>query len=92
MDKKKGLFSQGVDLMSVTPLKCGRKWHCQRKSDLSSEDNEQRHADRLAHKVFSRPDMKMRAGQTQVVTEDITPSKDWRSRRRTTSMVSKDQQ
>ena len=58
-DNKKGLFSQGVDLKIVTPLNCGRKWHHQRKFDLSSEDNGQKRADGLARKVFSRPDMKI---------------------------------
>ena len=77
-------------MISVTPLKCGRKWHHQRKSDLSSEDNGQRRADKLVRKVFSRPDMKMGAGQTQAVTKDITPIKDWRSQRRMTSAVRKE--
>ena len=76
VDKKRGLCCQGVDLMKVTPLNCGRKWHHQRKSDLSSEVNGQRRDDGLASQVFNRPDMKMRAGRTQAVTKDTTPSKD----------------
>ena len=91
MDKKKGLFFQGVDLTSVTPLNCGMKRHHQCKSDLSSEDNGQKRADGLARKVFSRPNMKMRAGRTQAVMKDITPSKDCRSRRRTMTAVSSEQ-
>ena len=46
----------------------------------------------LARKVFSRPDMKMRAGRTQAVTKDITPSNDCRSRHKTTSSVSNERQ
>ena len=66
--------------------------HHQCKSDLSSEDNGQKHADGLACKVFSRPDMKMRAGRMQAVTKDITPSEDCRSRRGMTSAVSNERQ
>ena len=74
--------------MRVTPLNCGRKWYHQCKSDLSSEVKGQKRVDRLARKVFNRPDMKIRAGRTQAVTKDMTPSKDCRSRRDTTSAVS----
>ena len=78
--------------MSVTPLNCGRKLHHQRKSDWSSEVKGQRRADGLARKVFSRPDMKMRAGRMQAVKKDITPSSDCRSRRKTASAVSNERQ
>lgn len=46
----------------------------------------------LARKVFNRLDMKMRAGRTQAVTKDMIPSKDYRSRSKTTSAVSRERQ
>ena len=74
------------------PLNCGRKWHYQRKSDLSSEVKGQRRADGLARKVFGRLDMKIRAGRMQAVTKDITPCNHYTSRCETESAVSNERQ
>ena len=65
--------------MRDTPLWSGRKWHHQRRSDLLSLDRKQWRESRWVRRVLSRVDMKIRAGRTQAVTKDITPSSDCKS-------------
>ena len=48
-------------------------------------DKGQRRADGLECKLFSKLDIKMRAGRTQAVTKDMTPNRDCKSRRETAS-------
>jgi len=64
--------------MMETPLKCGRKVHHQCKSDLRPSEIGQRREVGLLRKALRRPFMKMRAGDTQAVTKDITPKRDRR--------------